>query len=131
MEPKSATKRTARRDDRPEDHGQAPEFEPDAVEPGDAEEEAVVTEVDLDDMDAPFDPEFVAAESWELDALAQDDGVQDEDDEAPVDDEFDDEAEMNLLHELGIDLDAPDGESDVELEFAIAGEDPADDGVAA
>jgi hypothetical protein len=131
MEPKNASKRTAGRDGRPGDESDSLEPEQDATGPGDPDEEgAAITEVDLDDIDAPFDPDFAAAEVWELDALALDDGVE-EDDEEPVDDEFDDEVEMNLLHELGIDLDAPDGEPGLDLEFTIVQEDPVDDGVAA
>jgi hypothetical protein len=38
---------------------------------------------------------------------------------------------MSLLHELGIDLDAPDDEPGLDLELGIVQEDPADDGVAA
>jgi hypothetical protein len=135
MEPKNAAKRTAGRDDRPGDDRESAKPDPDADEtgPGDPEEEeegAGVAELDLDDIDAPFDPEFAGAEAWELDALALDDGVEEDNDE-PVDDDFDDEAEMKLLHELGIDLDAPDGEAGVDLELDIAHDDPADDGVAA
>ena len=63
-------------------------------------------------------------------ALGVDDD-EDDDDERAVDDEFDDEAEMQLLHELGIDLDAPDGDVGLDFELEIAQEDPADDGVAA
>ena len=134
MEPKNAAKRTAGRDDRPGNEPESPELEPEEAGPGEPEEEAAgVSELDLDDIDAPFDPEFAGAEVWELDALALDDGVEDDenDNEERVDDEFDDEAEMKLLHELGIDLDAPDGEPGVDLELDIVGEDPADDGVAA
>jgi hypothetical protein len=131
MEPKNAARRTAGRDDRPDDERESDEREQDETGSGEPDEEgAAVTEVDLDDIDAPFDPEFAGAEMWELDALALDDGVE-EDDDDPVDDELDDEAEMTLLQELGIDLDAPDGEPDVDLELNIAQEDPADDGVAA
>src|SRR5262249_18984626 len=122
MEPKSASKRTAGRDDRPGDESDSLELEQDATSPGDPDEEAAaVTEVDLDDIDAPFDPDFAAAEVWELDALALDDGVEEDEDEL-VDDELDDEAEMNLLQELGIDLDAPDGEPGLDLEFGIVQE---------
>jgi hypothetical protein len=137
MEPKNAAKRTAGRDDRPGNERESPEVVPDETGPGDPEEPeeegAGVSELDLDDIDAPFDPDFAAAEAWELDTLALDDGVEDDenDNDEPVDDECDDEAEMKLLHELGIDLDAPDGEPGVELELDIAHEDPADDGVAA
>jgi hypothetical protein len=135
MEPKNAAKRTAGRDDRAGDERESLKPDPDETETetgaGDPEEEgAAVAEIDLDDIDAPFDPEFAGAEAWELDALALDDGVEEDHDE-PVDDEFDDEAEMKLLHELGIDLDAPDGEPGVDLELDIARDDPADDGVAA
>jgi hypothetical protein len=131
MEPKSAAKRTAGRDDHPEDERDSAKPEPEETGSADPEdEEGAIAELDLDDIDAPFDPDFAGAEAWERDALAQDDGVEDDTDE-PVDDEFEDEAEMKLLHELGIDLDAPDGESDVELELDITHEDPADDGVAA
>jgi hypothetical protein len=135
MEPKNAAKRTAGRDDRRGDDRESakPDTDTDETGPGDPEEEegAAVAELDLDDIDAPFDPEFAGAEVWELDALALDDGVEEDHDE-PVEDEFDDEAEMKLLHELGIDLDAPDGEPGVELELEIAThDDPADDGVAA
>jgi hypothetical protein len=131
MEPKNAAKRNAGRDDRPENERESPALEPDDAGPGDPEEEgAAVAEVDLDDIDAPFDPDFAGGEVWELDALALDDGVEDDEDE-PVDDEGDDAAEMTLLQELGIDLDAPDGEPGVDFELDIAHEDPADDGVAA
>jgi hypothetical protein len=132
MEPKNAAKRTAGRDDHPEDEHESAKVEGEGEDTGsgDPEEGAAVAELDLDDIDAPFDPDFAGGEAWELDALAVDDGVEEDADE-PVDDEFDDEAEMNLLHELGIDLDAPDGESDVDLELDISHEDPADDGVAA
>jgi hypothetical protein len=131
MEPKNAAKRTAGRDDHPEDEHESDKLEPDETGVSDPEEEgAAVPELDLDDIDAPFDPDFAGAEAWELDALALDDGVEDDHDE-PVDDEFEDEAEMNLLQELGIDLDAPDGEPGVDMELDIARDDSADDGVAA
>ena len=130
MEPKNASKRAAGRDDRPGDESDSLALEQDANGAGDPEDEAAaVTEVDLDDIDAPFDPDFAAAEVWELDALALDDGV--EEDDEPVEEEFEDEAEMSLLQELGIDLDAPDGDLDIDLEFGIVQEDPVDDGVAA
>src|SRR5262249_35644223 len=131
MEPKNAAKRTAGRDDHPEDEPESAKLEGEETGSGDPEEEgAAAPELDLDDIDAPFDPEFAGGEVWALDALALDAGVEDDTDE-PVDDEFDDEAEMKLLQELGIDLDAPDADSDVDLELDIGHEDPADDGVAA
>jgi hypothetical protein len=101
----------------------------------DAEDAAVAVEVDLDDLDAPLDPDFAPAEGWDFDPLELDDDDDDADDAA--DDEADEQdAEMILLQELGIDLDAPDTEVEAEVDLddlaiGIDPEDPADEGVAA
>jgi hypothetical protein len=135
MEPKNAAKRAAGRDAHPGDECEALDVEPSADRAEDAEDEAGASgevELDLDDIDAPLDPDFPVAEAWELEALAIDDGVETEEEtDETHDNEFDDEAEMSLLHELGIDLDAPDDEPGLDLELGIVQEDPADDGVAA
>ncbi len=131
MEPKNAAKRAPERDDRAGDEGDSLELESAGATPGDPDEEAGVTgEIDLDEIDVPLDPDFPVAEVWEFEGMGVDDDEGNDDDEV-VDDEFDDEAEMQLLHELGIDLDAPDGEVGLDFQLEIAQEDPADDGVAA
>lgn len=129
MEPKNSAKRAPGRDDRPGDESDSLELEPAGT--GDADEEAgVAVDVDLDEIDVALDPDFPVAEVWEFEGLGVDPDDDDKDDEA-VADEFDDEAEMHLLHELGIDLDAPDGEVGLDFKLDIAQEDSADDGVAA
>ncbi len=129
MEPKNSAKLAPGHDDRPGDEGDSLELEPAGT--GDADEEAgVAGDVDLDDIDVALDPDFPVAEVWEFEGLGVDPDDDDKDDEA-VADEFDDEAEMHLLHELGIDLDAPDGEVGLDFKLDIAQEDSADDGVAA
>jgi hypothetical protein len=131
MEPKNAAKRAAGRDDRPGDEGESLELDPAGTGPGDPDEEAgAVSEIDLDEMDAPLDPDFPLPEVWDFEGLGVDDSDDDTDDQV-VDDEFDDEAEMQLLQDLGIDLDAPDGEVGVDFKLEIAQEDNTDDGVAA
>ena len=132
MEPKNGANCVAECDDRPGDDSEALELEPGGTDPVDPDDEIGVTsDVDLDEIDVPIDVEFPGAETWALEALDLDD-TEDED-AAPLFDEFDDEAEMRLLHELGIDLDAPDGEPgvDLELDLNLTHEDQADDGVAA
>jgi hypothetical protein len=131
MEPKNAAKRAAGRDDRPGDDAESLELEPTEAGAGDPDEEVGVTsEIDLDEIDAPLDLDFPGAEDWEFEGLGVDDSDDDTDEQA-VDDECDDEAEIQLLHELGIDLDAPDGDVGLDFKLEIAHEDPADDGVAA
>jgi hypothetical protein len=72
---------------------------------------------------------FSEGEAWDLEDLGL---VEDEEEDEDEDDEaFDDEAEMQLLHELGIDLDAPDSGTGPDLSLHLDQDDPADDGVAA
>jgi hypothetical protein len=131
MEPKNAAKRGPGRDDRTGDECDSLELEPDGTGPGDPDEEVgVASDVDLDEIDVALDPDFPVAEGWEFEGLGVDPDDDDKDDQT-VDDEFDDEAEMQLLHELGIDLDAPDGEGGLDFKLEIVQEDAADDGVAA
>jgi hypothetical protein len=92
-----------------------------ALEP----EEAAAIQVDPEVEDfAPAIPGF------ELEPDAE------EDEPEPVDHDpdFDDDAEMSLLHDLGIDLDAPDGQPGPGLDFHFElepdAEDPVDDEVA-
>jgi hypothetical protein len=93
------------------------------------EVEAVVTGVDdLDELDAPIDDVFGEGEAWDLESLELEEEEEEEEEE---DDELDDEAEMQLLHELGIDLDAADAATGLDLELDLDQDDPADDGVAA
>lgn len=131
MEPKNAAKRAPGRDDRTGEECESLELEPDGTGTADPDEEVgVAGDVDLDELDVTLDPDFPVAEVWEFEGLGVDPDDDDKDDQT-VDDEFDDEAEMQLLHELGIDLDAPDGEVGLEFKLEIAQEDAADDGVAA
>jgi hypothetical protein len=86
-------------------------------------------DVDLDDLDAVIDPDLVEDGGWDpsdLDAELELDQVDEDQDEV-----FDDEAEIRMLHELGIDLDAPDGATGLDLTLGLDQDDPADDGVAA
>jgi hypothetical protein len=94
----------------------------------------VAVDVDLDDLDAPIGPEFEMGEAWEFEPLdLDDDDHGDDDDEVRGDESDDDEAEMCLLHELGIDLDAPDEAPGPDLTMVIDHDqdESADDGVAA
>jgi hypothetical protein len=113
------------RDDREWDGSESLDLEPNGTGPGDADEEVIVAgDEDLDELEAPIDPEFVGA--WEVTEL----DLADEGDDEDEDDEFDDD-EILLLHELGIDLDAPDGVAGLDPALDLDPEDQADDGVAA
>jgi hypothetical protein len=130
MERKNSPEDVADRDDRGWEEGEALDDEPVVAGPSDPDDEVgVAGDEDLDEIDAPIDPDFGGAGAWELEALELDDD--DDSDDTEEDEAFDDEAEMHLLHELGIDLDAPDGEAGLDLSLDIDQEDPADDGVAA
>jgi hypothetical protein len=118
----------ASRDERGWDEGESLELEPATTGPVDAEDEVIVAaDEDLDELDAPIDPEFGEGEAWDFEDLDLDDEVDGDED----DDEDDDDAEMHLLHELGIDLDAPDLGAGLDLSLHLDQDDPADDGVAA
>ena len=93
-------------------------------------EDAAVIQVDPEVDD--FDPGLGEFESF----------LDEEDEEPEVEEEdpdFDDDAEISLLHDLGIDLDAPDGQPvrvfDLDLvlcsEDALDGDDAMEDEVAA
>ena len=56
----------------------------------------------------PGDDDFLDAELGLFDVMVGEDDVEDELDDCGNDDD-DDDRELALLHELGIDLDAPDG----------------------
>ncbi len=89
-------------------------------------EEAVAIQVHPDVED--FVPSFPGFEIEE---------EEEEDEPEPLDNDpdFDDDAEISLLHDLGIDLDAPDGHPGSGLDFHFDlepdPEDPVDDEVAA
>jgi hypothetical protein len=87
----------------------------------------VAVDEDLDELDAPLVPDFHHEfETWAAEDLESDLDAVEEDEE-----EDEDEAEIRLLHELGIDLDAPDGELVPDLVFNLDPDDTADEGVAA
>jgi len=108
------------------DEGEALDLAPAGAGPSDPEDEVIVaSDDDLDELDPAIDPEFSEGEAWEVEDLELDLDEQDDDEG------FDDDAEMHLLHELGIDLDAPDGGAGLDLSLDLDQDDPADDGVAA
>jgi ribonuclease E len=126
MSRKNGTTDAAGRDERGWDEGESLDRGPADAGAGDSEDEVIVAgDEDLDELDAPIDPDFSEVEAWDLEDL------DDADDEEEDDEAEDDEAEMHLLHELGIDLDAPDGEAGLDLALDLDEDDPADDGVAA
>jgi hypothetical protein len=125
MSRKNGTTDAAGRDERGWDEGESLDRGPADAGAGDSEDEVIVAgDEDLDELDAPIDPDFSEVEAWDVEGLELDDAEEDEDEE-------DDEAEMYLLHELGIDLDAPDGEAGLDLALDLDEDDQADDGVAA
>jgi hypothetical protein len=85
----------------------------------------------FDDPDADPDDAVLAAELGEHDIALDDalDADEDIEDEPAEDDE--DDLEMALLHELGIDLDAPDEPSDLLEALAPVDDSAVDDEVAA
>jgi hypothetical protein len=133
MNRKNGSEDAVDRDRRTWDESEAGDLESaGAAAPGDPDDGGgVAVEEDLDDIDAPIDHDFGLPEDWELEALDLDD--HEDDDEDQGDGESDeDEAEMLLLHELGIDLDAPDLEAELDdLPFTLVQDDSTDDGVAA
>jgi hypothetical protein len=126
MSGKNGSTDAASRDKRGWDEGESLDREPAGAGLGDSEDEVIVAgDEDLDELDAPIDPDFSEVGAWDVEGVDLDD-ADDEDDE-----DDDNEAEMHLLHELGIDLDAPDGEAGLDLALDLDEDDPADDGVAA
>jgi hypothetical protein len=112
------------RDDREWDGGESVDLEPTEIGPTDPDDEIIVaSDDDLYELDAAIEPDFVGA--WEVTDLDLPDETDDEDD----DDEFDDE--ILQLHELGIDLDAPDGVAALEMALDLDPDEQSDDGVAA
>jgi hypothetical protein len=109
------------------DAGEVLDIEPVVADPIDAEAGVIVAlDEDLDDIDVPIDPDF--SEPWEVEDL---DSNLDEPDEEE-DEDFNDDAEIRLLHELGIDLDAPDIlADDLDLVIDLDQDDAIDDGLAA
>lgn len=87
----------------------------------------------VDDPDAEPDDELLEAELGEHDIALED--VLDLEDDVDLDpgdlDHDDDEMEMALLHEFGIDLDAPDEPSELMEALAVEEDPSADDEVAA
>lgn len=109
------------------DEGEALDIEPVVADPIDSEAGVIVAlDEDLDDIDVPIDPDF--SEPWEVEDL---DANLDEPEE-DEDEDFNDDAEICLLHELGIDLDAPDILiDDLGLKLDLVQDDATDDGLAA
>ena len=85
----------------------------------------VVADVDEDLLD-------LDADLGELDAPILDDDLDDLDEALlDPDDDDEDDLEILMLQELGIDLDAPDLEETIDIELGFADDDSADDEVAA
>jgi hypothetical protein len=95
-----------------------------------------VVAIDPDEAAAiQVDPEVAIRIDPDVEILApifpgfedQEDEEEDEPEPVDTDPDFDDEAEISLLHELGIDLDAPDAHPDRGLDFHFVLEpDPED-----
>lgn len=92
--------------------------------------QVVAVDEDIDELDVPIDPDFIEAEGWVADDIESDLDLDlelaDDDDENDEDDR-----EIQLLQELGIDLDAPDVVVISALTLALDQDDAADDGLAA
>jgi hypothetical protein len=115
--------------DRDDDDGDGAElFGPDASGAEPAEQ---VIDPDADPENA--DEDLLEAEFGEFDLpIGVDDDEDLEDDLAEADEESDDEIEIELLQELGIDLDAPDSLGSVlDLVVGLHDDGPHDDEVAA
>src|SRR3954449_12487085 len=120
MNIKNGSADAANREERGWGEGELPDLEPiGAAGPSDNENEVIVAgEEDLDELDAPIDPDFIEGEAWDVEDLDLDE-EEEEEDEA-----LDDEAEMKLLQELGIDLDAPDAGAGLDLSLDLDQDDP-------
>jgi hypothetical protein len=112
------------------DEGEVIDREPVGAGPGEPDDGvSLAGDVDLDELDGPIDPDLLDAEGWDLGDVDSDLDLDEVDEDA--DEVFDDEAEIHLLHDLGIDLDAPDSVDGLDLALDLDQGDPADDGVAA
>jgi hypothetical protein len=143
MNPKNGPEDTVGRDKRGWEDGESLGQEADGsaeLDRGESDEGAAVgvgvgvaADEDLDDLEPPLDPDLDGAEGWEFEPYDLDDDDDDNDNDNDLTDDAEDEAEMRLLQELGIDLDAPDGDPDLvdDLAIDLDQEEPTDDGVAA
>jgi hypothetical protein len=140
MNQKNGPEDTVGRDTRGWEDSESPGQEADGsaeLDRGDSGDDAAVgvgvaADEDLDDLEPSLDPDLDDTEGWEFEPYDLDDD-DDDDNDNDVTDDAEDDAEVRLLQELGIDLDAPDGDPDLGDDLAIDmdQEEPTDDGVAA